>query len=219
MGGFGNGSTYGGVPSQWARWNETGEGKSYKRDKNVSFNNSDFTSYYTVVARYVTSPHGKVALFSWHKFSVSTSSQIRAAWKAANVESFDVPYIGRGGGWNQEPTFEDERAMHRANLAAMWTKAEEAQAQEIRAWKRHMENNSWRPEWTFDRLQVLWELPRKYANAFDMSYVPPISRDTFVKFAEVEIVARIEKFNDPKEVARRERTRARRLAKAAIFGT
>jgi hypothetical protein len=207
------GRIYEHVPAAWASHNENGTYPSSKMGKRVSFSGTAYTSYHTVVARYHDGPCGKFVLMTNNKYSVSTGSHKTAARQSANVPVFEVPYIGAWGGWSRETPMTDKER-HVANLSYLWGLVD-VQAM-IRRW-RSMMGDTWFREHNLGSLGRAWDNCLHYAWMADIEFTPPIPRERCIEWARVEIEARIEAWNDPVAVAKRERARALRLAKNVLI--
>ena len=88
------GRVYGYVGDKWADYNERGEGRGAKRDTRVSFEGRHLYSYATLVAAYHVNEKGqKYVLATSRRYSVSTSSHVRACVGSCTVPVFYVPEV------------------------------------------------------------------------------------------------------------------------------
>lgn len=110
--------SYNGVGKAWARFNEHGEGKGHKQDRDrISYSGYGLWSWGTVVGKYHKNSRGEpYVLITSRRYSVSSSSHISHAGGWVKVPKFSVPAIGHPGGWNNNDWFH-MGTVHAFNMA------------------------------------------------------------------------------------------------------
>lgn len=210
---FGNGTTYGGVPAAYAKYNEYGEGRSHKVNKNVSFDGRKFKSYWTEIACYHNGPQGAFCLIDEYRYSVSTESHKRVIRKSVS-RFLEVPCI-----------YIETELDHNKNIAFLQSKVEQVVHNMISSWKRFYSgypNNIsadslfGRCDYTFYSLNELYNNIIKYKHYTGIEYTPPKRLHELQEHVISEIKLRFARYTDPKAVKRRERAYARRVALKAL---
>lgn len=207
MGGFSGsskGSGLGRIAEQWADYNEGRATKERNRIKNTAFQNDAFVSFHTAVGRYHEGVNGKkFVLFTNFKYSVTTSQHISGASSAPSVPVFIVPKIDFN-----TPKCQAENIEY---LHGLLTSAVESSK---RSWNRRYEDTS---EYCYrGSIKYVYENLVDYAQLTGNKIKNLEHVDAIIKRVVEHRLAKQMFFDNPKEVARRERERARRIAKEAL---
>lgn len=197
------------VAREWAKYNESDNPDRFKRNHlrggNISFRGPSYFSYQTVVAMYFASRHDgrKYALISTGKWGVSTARHISTARRAVTFPHFHAPFMG-----NSPREIE-------GNLDYMLMQIERFADECIKKWNANW--GAWTDEnWVY-QLKSMWGSMEDYAkHAGSVArYREPM--DAMIARVGAARSAAYRTFYDPKSIAKRERARALRLAKAVIL--
>lgn len=194
------GRVYGGVGPAWVRYNESGEGRSSKRDTRVSFEGRYLYSYSTMVAAYHTNEKGQnyVLATSTH-YSRSTSSHVSSCVGSCFVPAFFVPEV--------------LSPCNPANGKHLWSMIEAHIASTKRTWKTdnyHVYYRNLIVKWVSNFVKFC------SLTGFDRSLTTYRELDIIHDEIVRHIQAKRAEFFSAKNVEKRERAAARRAAKKAL---
>lgn len=213
----GSGDTFRTTLSQWVNWNENGDGPSYKElaSVNMSFRDKTLYSYHTPIAKYYEfGPNNKFVLVSRETYSPTTQRHMKLIHRYINVLTFEVEYLGEWGGRRSEPVFSSTADMHAENAHWMWERILVNADHMGKAFKEEHQYLYFHARRQLDTLYSEW-LRYRRATGQDVMMVP-ILQELFDQ-ADAINAENKHKYYHPNAVARRERARARAIAKRAFL--
>jgi hypothetical protein len=189
------------VVMRWAHHNEDGRYKTSGRSKSLSYNGPVLYSYNTPIARY----YKDFVLVTTHKYGVTTAHHITIGARMTAYPTFYVPNL-------------DDR--HDDNADHLHGVLLDEVSRMIRYFKNrseHMDDGV--PHYMYDGIKNNHATVMDYVKRTKAKLhleVPPL--DDLLAFVTDERNKRWGKYMDPKEVAKRERAKARNMAKLALLG-
>jgi len=199
------------IISNWCELNERGPKVRMKKMRSadsanhgsVSYAEDVLYSYRTPIARYFHDGH--FAIVSSTKHSVTTARHCSRARRCIEWRTFNVPHLGIGGGWGSNPI-----EWHQLNLAHLRMRLVEIEEQAIRGYRSPYQ------DWWREQMGGYIRDIRDYLRLNKLSLAGTAQLKGLIDRVEAARQAKLAKFNDPKEVSRRERAAARRMAKEAL---
>jgi hypothetical protein len=191
------------IGKPWTDFNEHDIGRGHKRAARCSFNGENLLSYRTVVARYRDDGHGQYVVVTDHRYSVSTTSHVSNCTGFVSVPIFKVPYL---------------HGAEEANLAKLWREVGEFAEAAKRSWNPERSYYASRLAATWEReLAELWAQAESYARFTGQDIAMPTGdRDWLFASVRAHRQAKLDAYNTPTQIKRRERANARRIAKKAL---
>ena len=187
------------IGKPWTDFNEHGIGRGHKRAARCSFNGENLISYRTVVARYRDDGNGQYVVVTDRRYSVSTTSHVSNCTGFVRVPIFVVPHLHGG---------------EAANLAKLWREVGDYAELAKRRWNPE---RSWLAATWERELAKLWVQAESYASFTGQDIAMPTGDSSWL-FASVRAhrQAKLDAYNTPTQIKRRERAHARRIAKKAL---
>lgn len=196
-----SGSNVGAVKAAglWVDHNVNGATKSSWRSKNTAFSGRSYISYETRIAEFNRSPSDElyVVFDSYYEdFSVSTRQHFKSAWGAIpqDIKKFVVPETDMAK-WAYEK-----------NAAYLLKRVYDEIDEDLRKWK-----DVWRERWWENALRAKVETYQQYCPLVGQEQVE-LDVEMHVRDIKQWRKAKMDAFNAPEAVAKREIARARRLA-------
>lgn len=200
-----SGSTVGAVKAAklWVDHNVNGATKSSWRSKNTAFSDRSYISYETRIAKFNHSPSDELyAVFDsyYENFSVSTRQHFKSAWGAIpqDIKCFIVPETDSSS-WAYEK-----------NAAYLLKQVYDEIDEDLRKWK-----DRWRENWWENALRLKVETYQQYCQLVGQEQVE-LDVEMHVRDIKQWRKAKMDAFNAPEQVEKREIARARRLALKAL---